>query len=117
MGKPEAVTAAIDAETLADLKRLAAHMDCSIDHLVTTAVLRFVNEEIGAITPDEFAHIPPYRDQSPTGQALDEAEDRAAEALEAFLKVGEDDLTAGRVHTQEEVETMFNVRRDKRRAA
>ena len=35
----------------------------------------------------------------------------------AFLQVGIDDLDAGRVHTQEEVEAMFGVRRETRNAA
>ena len=37
--------------------------------------------------------------------------------LAADIKEGEDDLAAGRSYTQEEVEAMFNVRREQRRAA
>lgn len=37
--------------------------------------------------------------------------------LIAAIKVGEADLAAGRVHTQEEVEALFGVKRDERRAA
>lgn len=117
MSKVAPIAAEVDAETLADLTRLAEQMKCTVDHLVATAVHRFVNDEIGAITPDEFAHLPPYQDPSPEGRALDQAEDAADAALRAFLKVGEDDIAAGRVHTQEEVEAMFNVKWGKRNAA
>ena len=37
--------------------------------------------------------------------------------LAADIKEGEDDLAAGRFYTQEEVEAMFNVQREGRRAA
>jgi len=117
MGKQEAISAAIDAETLDDLERLAKHMDCSVDHLVTTAVLRFVGEEIRAIMPDEFPHIPRYVSTDPTTRALDDAQERYDAAFNAFVQVGEDDLIAGRSYSQEEVEAMFKVRQDKRSAA
>ena len=35
----------------------------------------------------------------------------------AYIQEGEDDIAAGRVHSQEEVEAMFNVRRAYRDAA
>lgn len=117
MSKAHSIAAQVDAETLADLTRLAEHMKCTLDHLVATAVCRFVNDEIGAITPDEFAGLPPYVETDPTALALDEADDVAAAALDAFLEVGEDDIAAGCVHSQEEVEAMFNVRWGKRNAA
>lgn len=106
MGKYEAVetiNAAVDAETLADLGRLAEHMNCSLDHLVTTAVLRFVNDEIGAITPDEFAHLPPYVEKEPIARALNEAESEARVAMRAFLKVGEDAIERGDVISHEDL--------------
>ena len=37
--------------------------------------------------------------------------------LAADIKEGEDDLAAGRFYTQEQMEDMFNVRREQRRAA
>ena len=37
--------------------------------------------------------------------------------LAADLREGEDDLAAGRFYTQEEVEAMFAVKRERRRAA
>ena len=37
--------------------------------------------------------------------------------LAAAIKEGEDDLAAGRLHTQEELATKFGVRRDRRQAA
>ena len=103
MGKHEAISAAVDSETLADLQRLAEHMDCSVDHLVTTAVLRFVNEEIGAITPDEFAGLPDYVPTEPTARALYNAKEAAHRALLAFLKEGEDDIANGRVISHEDL--------------
>lgn len=92
-------------------------MNCSVDQLVVTAVHRFVNDEIGAITPDEFAHLPPYVETEPTARALHEAQERYDAAFDAFIKVGEDDLAAGRSYSQEEVEAMFKVRQDNRSAA
>ena len=100
MGKSEAVTAALDAETLADLRRLAAHMNCSVDHLVTTAVVRFVNEEIGAVEPDPFAHLPaPSRNPSLDWEAIDKAQ----ASFHAWLKEGEDDLASGNVVSHEDL--------------
>lgn len=109
MGKHEAITAAVDSETLADLQRLAEHMNCSVDHLVATAVLRFVGEEIGAITPDEFAHLPPYVETEPTACALNEAEGKARAAMRAFLKVGEDAIQRGDTVSHEDL--MAELRR------
>lgn len=120
MGKYEAVEAvhgAVDTETFADLKRLAAHMKCSVDHLVATAVIRFVNEEIGAITPDEFPDLPPYISTDPTTRALDEAERAARIAMRAFLQVGVDDLDAGRTYSHEEVMQEMRERAAGRQAA
>jgi predicted transcriptional regulator len=37
--------------------------------------------------------------------------------LIAAIRVGEADLDAGRTHTQQEVEAMFGVKRDRRNAA
>lgn len=94
------MTATLDAETLADLRRLAEHMDCSVDHLVTSAVLRFVNEEIGTVTPDEFAHLPaPPRDPSLDWEAID----RAQASFHAWLKEGEDDLASGNVISHQDL--------------
>lgn len=107
MGKHEAISAAVDDETFADLQRLAEHMKCSVDHLVATAVYRFVSEEIGAITPDEFAHLPPYIETEPTTVALNEAERKARAAMRAFLKVGEDAIERGEVYSQKEMEDWF----------
>lgn len=107
MGKHEAINATVDDETFADLQKLAEHMNCSVDYLVATAVYRFVGEEIGAITPDEWAHIPPYVSTEPTARALHEAESKAHTAMRAFLKVGEDAVERGETHSQEEMERWF----------
>ena len=37
--------------------------------------------------------------------------------LAADIKVGEEDIAAGRVYTQDQIEEIFNVRREHRRAA
>lgn len=113
MGKQEAVTAAVDAETLDALQRLAEHMNSSVDHLVTTAILRFVNDEIGAITPDEFAGIRGYR-----APELDwEAIDKGQASFNAFLQAGIDDLDAGRTFSHEEVMREMRERAAGRQAA
>ena len=103
MGKHEAITATVDDETLADLRKLAEHMNCSVDQLVTTAVLRFVNEEIDAITPDEWEDLPPYLPTEPTARALHDAREAAHRALLAFLGEGEDDIANGRVISHEDL--------------
>ena len=113
MSKTQQVAADLNAETMASLERLARHMDCSVPHLIATAVYRFVNDELPAITPDEFAHIPAYREPELDWEAID----RADASLDAFIKVGEDDIDAGRFHTHEEVEAIFRAKREKRSAA
>lgn len=113
MGKHQAVAAALDAETLSDLERLAEHMDCSVEHLVTTAVLRFVNEEIRAITPDEFAHLPGYRTPELDWKAIDKGQ----ASFDAFIQAGIDDLDAGRTFSHEEVMREMRERAATRQAA
>jgi len=93
MSKRRNVGASLDAETLGALDRLAEHFGCSREHLVATAVMRFINDEIDAITEDPFADIPPYR----TPQLDWEAIDKASASLRAFLKVGEDAIERGDV--------------------
>lgn len=78
------------------LDRLAAHFGCTRDHLVATAVMRFVDEE-SRIFPGEFDHLPPYEDPEPLAKNLAEAERRVAEAWSAYLKPAEDDIEAGRM--------------------
>ena len=117
MGKHEAITATVDDETLADLGRLAEHMNCTVDHLVTTAVLRFVGEEIGAITPDAFAHLPCYVETEPTALALDEAEGKARAALRAYLQEGTDAIARGDVISHEDLMAELRAKFGKRRAA
>ena len=110
MGKHDFTTAGLDEETAADLRKLAAHRGCTPEHLVATAVVRFVNDEIGAITPNEFAHLPPYVETEPTACALDEAEGKVRVAMRAFLKLGEDAIERGDVYSQEEMERWFAER-------
>jgi hypothetical protein len=113
MSKTQQVTADLNAETMASLERLAGHMDCSVPHLVATAVYRFVKDELPTITPDEFAHIPADREPDLDWEAID----RADASFDAFIKVGEDDVEAGRFHTHEEVEAIFRAKWEKRDAA
>lgn len=113
MSKAHPIAAQVDAKTLADLERLAEHMGCTIDHLVTTAVLRLVNNEIGAIIPDEFAHVPPYRTPELDWQAIDKGQ----ASFDAFLQAGIDDLDAGRTIPHEEVMREIRARVATRQAA
>lgn len=121
MSNSHTVTAKVDNETLAGLERVAAHCERDIEHVVTTAVLRFVNEELRhlPLDPDDpFANLPPYVDPDPLAQALSEAERKAIEAMHAYLKVGDDAADRGETYSQEEMEEWF-VRRvaDRARAA
>lgn len=117
MGKRQAISAEIDDGTLADLKRLAEHMDCTLEHLAATAILRFVNDEIGAITPSELAHLPAYRDPTPEGRVLDEAQDRAAKAFRAYIKVGTDAVDRGDFVSHDEMKRWFASRKADRARA
>lgn len=114
------MTATLDAETLADLRRLAEHINCSVDHLVTTAVLRFVNEEIGALPrekDDPFADLPPYEDPTVEGRALSEAEAAHDAAFKAFIQVGEDAIARGDVISHEDLMAELRERYEQKRDA
>lgn len=117
MGKHEAISATVDHQTLADLRRLAEHMGCTVDHLVATAVHRFVNQEIGAVEPDAFADMPGYCDPTPEGRALDEAQDREREAFRAYVKIGTDAADRGEVVSHEEMTRWFADRKADRARA
>lgn len=99
MSKSRSIPASLARETAVDLDRLARHFNCSREDLVATAVARFVNDEIGAITPDEFAHIPPFR----TPELDWEAIDKASASFEAFLKEGSDAIKRGDTVSHEKV--------------
>ncbi len=116
MSKQQLTSASLDDADVADLDRLCAHLGASRKHLVATAILRFVHEEMRRL-PDygsEWAHLPPYIETDPLAIALNEAEDDAADALRAFLQVGEDDIERGDVITQEEMEHWFAERVSRR---
>ena len=103
----------LDAETLAGLEELAAALGETREHLLVTAAMRFVAEELACLPPAAaapLANLPPYQDPSPEGQALDRAGDEAARAFAAFVKVGEEDVARGRVFSQEEMEEWFAQR-------
>ena len=99
MSKRRGIPVTLDPQTLADLDRLAAHFGCPPDHLIVTAVMRFVDEEIGAIAEDLFADIPPYRDPKLDWKAID----KANASFRAFLKVGEEAIERGDVVSHEQV--------------
>ncbi|HEY0311731.1 MAG TPA: hypothetical protein VGC56_04475 [Allosphingosinicella sp.] len=111
------VTVSLEGGTLADLDRLAKRLKTTRDHPVATAVLRFVDEESACLPPepgDPLVNLPPYRDPTPEGLALDRAGEEAARAFAAFIKVGEDCIERGEVVSQEEMEKWFARRVDTR---
>jgi len=96
MSKQPLTSEALDDETVADLDKLAAERGCTREHLVATAVLRFVSEETRH-WPTEADDLPAYVETDPLAIALNEAEDKVREAFEAFVQPAEDDITAGRL--------------------
>jgi predicted transcriptional regulator len=109
MGKSHKVAAALDADTLADLDRLAAKWGCTREHIATTAVLRFLNEETRH-WPGEFDNLPPYVETDPLAIALNEAEQKAADALDAFVSVGEEAADRGETISHEDIVRWFAER-------
>ena len=99
MSKSHSVAADLDAEALADLKRLAKHFGCSVEHLVATAVMRFLNDEIATITEDPFAELPPYRNADLDWDLMEKADADFA----AFIKRGEDAIAQGDFVSHEEL--------------
>lgn len=116
MSKSAVITADLDGETLADLRQLAEHFNCSVEHLVTTAVLRLVNEESMASSGDSDG-VPPYVDPDPLARNLEDAERRTVEALKAYLQPALDDLEAGRTVDHEEFMRQMRERYRSRDAA
>jgi predicted transcriptional regulator len=102
MSKAAVITASVDETTLANLQRLAEDFGCTVEQLVATAVLRFVDEERAGLS-DEHDQLPPYVDSDPLARALSEANRRASDALRAYLQPALDDLEAGRTTPHEEV--------------
>jgi predicted transcriptional regulator len=104
------LTVTVEAEMLADIDRLAAEFGDTREHLLATAVMRFVHEELQCLPadPDDpLANLPPYEDPTPEGRALDLAGDEAAHAFAAYVKIGEDQADRGEVFSQEEMEDWF----------
>jgi predicted transcriptional regulator len=100
----------LDGETLTDLDRLAAEFGNTREHLLATAVMRFVHEELACLPadPDDpLAALPAYQDPTPEGRALDAAGDEAARAFAAYVEIGEDEADRGIVFSQEEMEDWF----------
>jgi predicted transcriptional regulator len=120
MSKRAKVAAELDEETLAGLDRIAADWDVSREHVLATAVLRFVDEELTRLPldPDDpLAKLPPYVETDPLAIALSEAEDKAREAFDAYMKAGEDAADAGDTISQEEMREWFAQRIAARRSA
>ena len=109
MDLPHQITGRLDDDTLRDLEQLAVHFDCSLEHLVTTAVMRFVNEE-SRIFPGEFDDLPAYISPDPLARQLDEASRQAHEALMAYLKPAIESADRGDLISQEEMEAWFASR-------
>ncbi|MBV9883564.1 MAG: hypothetical protein JO276_11190 [Sphingomonadaceae bacterium] len=116
MSKAAVITASVDEATLADLRQLAEEFGCTVEHLVATAVLRFVDEERARL-PGESGELPPYVDPDPLARALSEANGRAGDALRAYLQPALDDLEAGRTISHEEVMRRMRERHRSRNAA
>jgi predicted transcriptional regulator len=116
MGKTAVIAAGVDEETLSGLRQLAERFDCSVEHLVATAVLRFVSEESGASSGD-FDGLPPYVDPDPLARNLEDAERRTVEAWKAYLQPALDDLKAGRTVDHEELMRQMRERYRSRNAA
>ena len=116
MSNSEQVSAALDAASLADLDKLAAEWGCTREKIATTAVLRFLSEETRH-WPTEFDNLPPFVETDPLAVALNEAQDRAAEAFAAFMKPAEDDIAAGRFVEHEDFMREMRARYRSRDAA
>ncbi len=119
MSKQQLTSAPLDDADVAGLDRLCEHLGVSREHLVATAILRFVREEMREL-PDsdsEGVHFPPYVETDPLTLALNEAEENAAEALRAYLKPGEDDIAAGRLIDHEDFMREMRERYRSRNAA
>lgn len=89
MGKQEKVAISLDAEQIADLDRIAAELGCSRETLIETAIHRIVDEQDGH---------PPYARLGFDSEA----------ELNAYLQPALDDLAAGRTHSQEVVDAIFD---------
>lgn len=116
MGKTVAIAAGVDEETLTGLRQLAERFGCTVEHLVATAVLRFVNEEGGASSRD-FDGLPPYVDPDPLARNLEDAERRTVEAWRAYLQPALDDLEAGKTVDHDELMRQMRERHRSRNAA
>lgn len=118
MGNPQAIPVPLDDETLADLDWLAGHLGESRERLLVAAVLRFVNDELHASGRDAPEggwpnHVP----EEPTALALHEAEGNYLDALDTFIKEGEDDIVRGDFVSHEDFMAELKARYGQKRAA
>lgn len=112
MSRPHQVMGALDDETFAGLERLARHFGCTVEHLVVTAVMRFVDEE-GRVISTAPADVPAYRNPELDWEAIDQAN----ASFDAFIQRGLDDVEAGRVVPHDEVMRRLRDRYADRQAA
>jgi hypothetical protein len=89
MGKRETIQVPLDAEMIADFDRIAADLGCSRQELLETAVHRIV---------DDQDDRPPYARLGFDSEA----------ELEEYLQPALDDVAAGRTHSQEQVDAIFD---------
>lgn len=104
MGKQQLISEPLNDEIVAEFDRICEHLRGSREHLVATAILRFMQDEMRHLPGygSERAHLPPYVETDPSAVALNEADGKAAEALRAYLKPAEDDIEAGRLIDHED---------------
>jgi predicted transcriptional regulator len=98
-------------ETLADLDALAEQLDCTREHLIETAVLRFVGEE-APIDP-MFKDLPPYRSPELDWEAID----RANASMESFVKKGEEAIDRSEWISHEDLVAELKARYGKKHVA
>lgn len=97
MGKQQPISVSLNAEAVADLDRVAAELGCSREDLLEAAIHRIVDEQDSR---------PPY------ARLGFESEDE----LDAYLKPALDDIAAGRTHSQEQVDAIFDEMISRQRA-
>ncbi len=119
VSKPQTVPIVLDAAELADLDRLAEHMDATREDIARWALLRFISDE----TPldQAYAGLPPYVPDDPVEIRLHEAEERYQQALAEFLREGEESIARGELVDHEvfmaELRALDEAARAKRHAA
>ena len=102
MDRKHEVAGHLDDEWLSDLDRVCRHLGISREEAVTSAILRFVNDE-SHVFPNDFDHLPRYVSPDPLAQAVDQAEENLAVAYENFLRPARDQADAGETISHEDL--------------